>query len=141
MKPLLKKLQIRWLNKCKCGNKVATITTSKGDEGRLWDDDDAVCNACGRKGVIQCVEGHAAVLWETDAEFDESNQMHPAPAVNLADLVPDGWRLVPANPTWEMLAADGCNKHHEEQDCSHHENRKRIWRAMLEAAPKPEDKC
>lgn len=49
-----------------------------------------------------------------------------------------GWKMVPVEPTWEMLAADGCSKHHEGQECSHHENRKRIWRAMLAAAPKPE---
>ncbi|WP_312265121.1 hypothetical protein [Mixta calida] len=46
-----------------------------------------------------------------------------------------GWKVVPIEPTWEMLAADGCSKHHEGQECSHHENRKRIWRAMLEASP------
>lgn len=53
-------------------------------------------------------------------------------------VTPDGWVMVPAEPTWSMLSADGCSKHHGGQECSHHENRKRIWRAMLAAAPKQE---
>lgn len=52
--------------------------------------------------------------------------------------VPDGWVMVPIDPTWDMLSANGCSKHHDGQECSHHENRKRIWRAMLAAAPKQE---
>ncbi|GAL57150.1 hypothetical protein EV102420_06_00240 [Pseudescherichia vulneris NBRC 102420] len=52
--------------------------------------------------------------------------------------VPDCWVIVPIDPTWSMLSADGCSKHHGGQKCSHHENRKRIWRAMLAAAPKQE---
>lgn len=61
----------------------------------------------------------------------------PAPAVTLDELVPDGWKLVPVEPTWGMLAADGCAKHHDGQQCLHHKNRKRIWRAMLASAPQP----
>lgn len=30
---------------------------------------------------------------------------HPAPAADLAELVPDGWKLVPGEPTKEMVAA------------------------------------
>lgn len=29
----------------------------------------------------------------------------PAPAINLAELVPEGWKLVPVEPTEEMIAA------------------------------------
>lgn len=49
--------------------------------------------------------------------------------------VPDGWTLVPVEPRWEMLSADGCKDHHNGQPCSHHDNRRRIWSAMLAAAP------
>lgn len=31
----------------------------------------------------------------------------PAPAADLAELVPDGWKLVPVEPTEEMIAAGG----------------------------------
>lgn len=47
---------------------------------------------------------------------------------------PDGWQTVPVDPSWNMLAEDGCSKDHE---CIYHDNRRRIWRAMLKAAPKP----
>ncbi len=66
------------------------------------------------------------------------NQTHgKQPAIN-SPAIPDGWVIVPIDPTWSMLSADGCSKHHDGQECSHHENRKRIWRAMLDAAPKQE---
>lgn len=60
-----------------------------------------------------------------------------APAISLAELVPDSWQLVPIEPSWEMLSADGCKEHHNGQPCLHHDNRKRIWSAMLTAAPTP----
>lgn len=53
-------------------------------------------------------------------------------------MVPAGWQLVPVEPAFAMLAADGCKEHHEGQECIHHKNRRRIWKAMLSAAPKPE---
>ncbi|MCV3301122.1 hypothetical protein [Pantoea ananatis] len=58
----------------------------------------------------------------------------PVQVLRQADL-PKGWKLVPVEPTWEMLSADGCTRHHDDQDCMHHKNRKRIWKAMLAAAP------
>lgn len=45
------------------------------------------------------------------------------------------WITVPKNPTWEMLSEDGCKEHHNGQECLHHDNRRRIWRAMLKVAP------
>lgn len=50
--------------------------------------------------------------------------------------VPEGWQLVPVEPAFAMLAADGCKEHHEGQECTFHKNRRRIWAAMLAAAPK-----
>lgn len=63
-----KKVEIVWLGKCRCGNKVHTASTIKGGCDRLYDDDEVTCNACGRRGVIQCCEGYAGVLWETELE-------------------------------------------------------------------------
>lgn len=59
--------------------------------------------------------------------------------LTTAPAVPDGWKLVPIEPSWEMLAADGCKEHHKGQPCSHHDNRRRIWSAMLAATPSPSD--
>ncbi len=53
--------------------------------------------------------------------------------------VPEGWKLVPIEPSWEMLSADGCKEHHNGQKCLHHDNRRRIWTAMLAAAPGGQD--
>lgn len=55
----------------------------------------------------------------------------PAPAVSLAELVPDGWQLVPVEPTEEMIAAgdqfmDGLSRLGSAYD------------AMLAAAPEVE---
>ena len=52
------------------------------------------------------------------------------------DMVREGWQLVPVEPAFAMLAADGCKEHHEGQECTFHKNRRRIWAAMLAAAPK-----
>ncbi|CAD0264180.1 hypothetical protein DENIT_20063 [Pseudomonas veronii] len=52
-------------------------------------------------------------------------------------LIPDGYRLVPIEPDWNMLSADGCSKDHGGQPCIHHDNRRRIWAAMLDAVPAP----
>ncbi|MEQ9869157.1 hypothetical protein ABRP77_07725 [Pectobacterium odoriferum] len=58
------------------------------------------------------------------------------PVASQPYTVPDGWVLVPIEPTWEMLSEDGCKEHHKGQECLHHDNRRRIWRAMLSAAPR-----
>ncbi|MDU6442815.1 MAG: hypothetical protein E6559_23505 [Pantoea sp.] len=62
--------------------------------------------------------------------------VYATPPIAAPEL-PDGWKLVPVEPSWEMLAADGCKKHHNGQPCLHHDNRRRIWSAMLAAAPSP----
>lgn len=54
----------------------------------------------------------------------------PAPAVSLAELVPDGWQLVPVEPTEEMIAAadqfmDGLSRLSD------------AYEAMLAAVPTP----
>lgn len=68
------------------------------------------------------------------AEFALAALTQPAsPALKL----PDGWVAVPVEPNWEMLSADGCKEHHNGQTCLHHDNRRRIWAAMLSAAPTP----
>lgn len=71
----MKTLTIEWLNKCRCGNKLHTIKTARGNESALWDDDAVKCNSCGRGGVIQVYEGQARVLWETDEEMAEGKPM------------------------------------------------------------------
>ncbi|WP_456309817.1 hypothetical protein [Serratia proteamaculans] len=57
--------------------------------------------------------------------------------VSKGYALPDGWKLVPIEPTWGMLSADGCKEHPEGEKCLHHDNRRRIWAAMLAAAPAP----
>ncbi|WP_206615675.1 hypothetical protein [Raoultella ornithinolytica] len=65
------KLNINWLNKCRCGNRMHTVETVRGSHVRLFEDDAVKCNSCGREGVIQTCDGIATVLWETDAERAE----------------------------------------------------------------------
>lgn len=54
-----------------------------------------------------------------------------APTVSLAELVPDGWRLVPAEPTPEMLEEIWLDERFKELAM------KRRYQAMLAAAPTP----
>lgn len=69
------KLNINWLNKCRCGNRMHTVETVRGSHVRLFEDDAVKCNSCGRKGVIQTCDGIATVLWETDEEHMTNNQL------------------------------------------------------------------
>lgn len=69
------KLNINWLNKCRCGNRMHTVETVRGSHVRLFEDDAVKCNACGREGVIQTCDAIATVLWETDEERAESVTM------------------------------------------------------------------
>lgn len=74
----LREVCIPWLNKCpECGNKRHVVTTINGGVDRLFDDDGVECGKCGHKGVIQCLEGCAFVLWATKEEMREST----APAI------------------------------------------------------------
>lgn len=115
-----KKVEIVWLGKCRCGNKVHTASTIKGGCDRLYDDDEVTCNACGRRGVIQCCEGYAGVLWETELERTTT------PAASA----PDGWKLVPIEPTEEMNRAGW-------EAMNSHDAINPTYSAMLEAAPAP----
>lgn len=54
--------------------------------------------------------------------------IRPAPAVSLAELVPEGWKLVPVEPTEEMNKAGWAAM-------NEHDAINPTYRAMLEAAP------
>lgn len=75
-----------------------------------------------------------AAMLQHQPQSSQQNIPENIPAGN-SPVVPDGWVLVPIEPTWEMLSEDGCKEHHKGQECLHHDNRRRIWRAMLAAAP------
>ena len=49
------KLNINWLNKCRCGNRMHTVETVRGSHVRLFEDDAVKCNSCGRKGFFKPV--------------------------------------------------------------------------------------
>lgn len=71
--------------------------------------------------------------------FDAKNHWAGRARAAEAKLAQEGWKLVPVEPNREMLSADGCKEHHNGQPCLHHENRKRIWSAMLAASPTPHE--
>ncbi|EKN4696950.1 DUF551 domain-containing protein [Yersinia ruckeri] len=74
------------------------------------------------------------------SQYDNQHRriVYTTPRLNSPE-VSDGWKLVPIEPNWEMLSADGCKEHHKGETCLHHDNRKRIWQAMLAAAPEPQN--
>lgn len=78
-----------------------------------------------------------------DAAYRAAEYEQPDGKANLDALMAvihgrtlEGWQLVPVEPNYAMVSADGCKEHHEGQSCIHHDNRRRIWAAMLAAAPK-----
>ena len=56
-----------------------------------------------------------------------------APAINLAELVPEGWKLVPVEPTTEMLEEIWLDERFKEVAM------KRRYQALLAAAPTPHE--
>lgn len=95
------KLNINWLNKCRCGNRMHTVETVRGSHVRLFEDDAVKCNSCGREGVIQTCDGIATVLWETDAERAEGAAMTKSTITRerLAEIAQFGFSsaITPAN--------------------------------------------
>ncbi|MEF5353561.1 hypothetical protein U9898_23035 [Escherichia coli] len=87
------KLNINWLNKCRCGNRMHTVETVRGSHVRLFEDDAVKCNACGREGVIQTCDAIATVLWETDEERAESVTMTKSTITRerLQEIAEDGF--------------------------------------------------
>ena len=88
----------------------------------------------GNPGNFEDIANLAMMLHQRGADPAVLAGKVPAP------VVPEGWQLVPVEPAFAMLAADGCKEHHEGQECTFHKNRRRIWASMLAAAPKPEAK-
>ncbi|HFE8995022.1 TPA: DUF551 domain-containing protein [Raoultella ornithinolytica] len=87
------KLNINWLNKCRCGNRMHTVETVRGSHVRLFEDDAVKCNSCGRKGVIQTCDSIATVLWETDEERAEGAAMTKSTITRerLQEIAEDGF--------------------------------------------------
>lgn len=57
--------------------------------------------------------------------------------VAQAGQVPEGWKLVPIEPTKEMMLNGSSCQHHEHDDtaCIQRQSRRGIWSKMLAAAP------
>lgn len=73
-----------------------------------------------------------------NAQYPKSSKpLYALPGVQPAPSVPAGWKLVPIEPTEEMMMRDSsCQKHaHDDQSCVHRTNRRWIWETMLAAAP------
>lgn len=108
-----------------------------------------VCHACFRRLMGPAADrGEAAqlapgVYEPTDqaedaalGELAEALAIRPQPsqAQQPAGGVPEGWKMVPVEPTPEMMRAA---EHHHELPTSSEDHRASIFRAMLAAAPTP----
>jgi hypothetical protein len=92
---------------------------------------------------------HTLWLMESLGEIDLFTR--PAPAVSLAELVPDGWKLVPVEPTKRMIIngfesepdeffsdADDWAKYDAMSGCQQAAHKARLcWAAMIAASPQP----
>ncbi|MDR7875763.1 hypothetical protein, partial [Yersinia mollaretii] len=84
--------------------------------------------------IVAFTDDMSALDYGTANGWADIVELYTTPQLNSPEI-PDGWKLVPIEPNWEMLSADGCKEHHKGETCLHHDNRKRIWQAMLAAAP------
>lgn len=69
------------------------------------------CGCCGFETITECRDNAACPKCNHKPMGKTEIFTRPAPAVSLAELVPDGWQLVPVEPSWEMVSA--AIKHHE----------------------------
>lgn len=106
------------------------------DQVRRWgrfDHDEG----CGAEAALLLERIDAALAGKLPDHFPDAAKMVVTDHTEQSlAMVLEGWKLVPVEPTFAMLAADGCREHHEGQECTFHKNRRRIWAAMLAAAPK-----
>lgn len=157
----LKTLNVDWLGHCPtCEREQHTVSTSEGNKDYLYEDDTVKC-WCGQTGVIETDgEGHAWCNWDEKAatEWDNFNLYYRQKFPEYWDLlpkanhqacthheelfnswveaksqaVPDGFVLVPKEPTLKMIDAtwdyDG-----EIQEMSHNTRNEFIYKAMIEA--------
>lgn len=65
--------------------------------------------------------------------------LYPAPSAPVL-RVPDGWKLVPIEPTEAMMLNESDCQHHawDDANCPMRESRRFIWKHMIEAAPEVE---
>ena len=81
-------------------------------------------------------------LWEQDGYGDNPDASplyaHPGAQAQPAPSVPEGWKLVPIEPTHEMVKACASAARAYMQEYGENSPRRVMWAAMLAAAPKPE---
>ena len=65
--------------------------------------------------------------------------LYTAPVAQAQHSVPEGWKLVPVEPTKEMmLNGSSCQHHgHDDLTCVQRQARRGIWSKMLAASPQP----
>lgn len=74
----MRNLNITWLSNCpSCGYGTATVTTNEGnakDSKKLYEGDSVECKGCGAKGEINCDDGCAWCVWDSEVESDAMNK-------------------------------------------------------------------
>ena len=67
----MKILKITWLEPCQlCGfSEYLNVTTEKGNDRLLHNEDEVNCPNCGNTGEILCDDNAAAVNWHTELPF------------------------------------------------------------------------
>ncbi|MFW8980919.1 hypothetical protein [Klebsiella sp. C283] len=91
--------------------------------------------------AIQCRAEHCAELEamtpDERAEYDANIEAFKAMLPQPAPLVPDGYVMVPKEPTEAMMLHNSGCQHHawDDPDCAMRQTRRLIWSHMLAAAP------
>lgn len=98
------------------------VSTCDADAGhRLF----GIVNECAELETVR----HGMILL---VQNPEPNFKRPTPAADLSAMVPPGWKLVPVEPTPEMLEEIWLDERFKEVAM------KRRYQALLAAAPEPE---
>lgn len=81
------------------------------------------------------IGGEAQLIAKIQLLFIEAME-YAAPQSN-SPVIPDGWKLVPVEPTEAMmLHKSGCQHHAwDDADCAMRQTRRLVWAHMLAAAP------
>ena len=91
-----------------------------------------------RNGPCSCGAAPRIAFGDIGPHYHPKSFTRPAPAVSMAELVPDGWKLVPAEPTKEMMS-EGFKELIESADPDLGVNLSAVYRRILASSPTPHE--
>ncbi|HGX3327703.1 TPA: DUF551 domain-containing protein [Klebsiella quasipneumoniae] len=130
--------------------RAAILQAQSDDDGEPTDDERIMaiegihnCERCsdegwviGEMGITRCACGQAGNFRENANSSTNNCREIPETSTN-APVIPDGYVMVPKEPTEAMMLHNSGCQHHawDDPDCAMRQTRRLIWSHMLAAAP------